>query len=90
MLNTKREMNRNSSLENVHTFYLKKNSIDKSIMKSNSNHSLNSEQITLSNKRYESTITDNEPLNPAIYVEERVKFQKSGQEGQIYRSLKEL
>lgn len=51
---------------------------------------MNSDQITLSNRRYDSTITESEAANPSIYVEERVKYHKNTQETHIYRCLKEL
>jgi len=79
---------RNSSLENLHTFYLKQ-SIDKSLRKTTSNIS-SCDNLMLSTRRFESANSDGEFGSPSVYVEERVKLLKNSQYTHVYKSLKEL
>lgn len=60
------------------------------MFKSNSISSLNSERLSISNKRSDVLQPDSDMGSPSVYVEERVKLLKNSQYHHIYRSIKEL
>jgi hypothetical protein len=88
ILNQHKRMSRDSSLESVHTFHLKRNSVEKKLKKSKSNVSMFSDKFGKNLK--DTLVSDSDGNSQCIYVEERVKFLKNTQLTCIYNSLKEV